>query len=69
MYVDRIKPVIHTGLLTAHYGRGHKHVIPILAHLWPILWSVIGARIVRPMFGQSIIPPVEDPLFSGMQKV
>ena len=53
--------VIKYGILTARYGRAIKQTISTLARLRPILWSVIGPRIVRTMFGETIIRPVEGP--------
>ena len=53
--------VINYGLLTARYGRAIKHTISTLAHLWPILRTIFDPRRVRPMFGETIIQPVEGP--------
>ena len=44
-------------LLTAHYCRAIKQTISTLARLRPI----IGPGIVQPMFGETIIWPVEGP--------
>ena len=53
--------IIKYGLLTARYGLPIKRTISTLARLRPILRTVISPRIVRPMFGETIIRPIDGP--------